>query len=232
MSISKEERRKLLELFQGLRVADVRDGMDWMMMHHVGSMSPDIRPLFRTRAFGIAKTVRYIPYKGDIPQMSPEEYTEWVSWYYREICPYPWMNEIEEGDFIVIDQSGVDAGLMGSNNSLAGIKAGAKGYVTNGGVRDTDELIIQKVPFWSKFISQKMVQGRLQFDDMDIPISVGGVTVNPGDVVVADGDGVIVVPREMAGDVARYARRELERDKRARRRLYEELGMELDETVL
>ena len=232
MSISKEERRKLLELFQGLRVADVRDGMDWMMMHHVGSMSPDIRPLFRTRAFGIAKTVRYIPYKGDIPQMSPEEYTEWVSWYYREICPYPWMNEIEEGDFIVIDQSGVDAGLMGSNNSLAGIKAGAKGYVTNGGVRDTDELIIQKVPFWSKFISQKMVQGRLQFDDMDIPISVGGVTVNPGDVVVADGDGVIVVPREMAGDVARYARRELEKDKRARRRLYEELGMELDETVL
>lgn len=232
MSISKEERRELLELYRGLRVADVRDGMDWMMMHHIGSMSPDIRPLFRTRTVGIAKTVRYLPYEGKIPTMSPDEYTEWVSWYYREICPYPWMEEIEEGDFIVIDQSGVDAGLMGSNNSLAGIKAGARGYVTNGGIRDTDELIIQKVPFWSKFISQKMVQGRLQFDAMNIPVSVGGVTVNPGDIVVADGDGVIVVPREMARDVAKYARRELEKDKKARRRLYEELGMELDETVL
>lgn len=131
MSISKEERRELLELYRGLRVADVRDGMDWMMMHHIGSMSPDIRPLFRTRTVGIAKTVRYLPYEGKIPTMSPDEYTEWVSWYYREICPYPWMEEIEEGDFIVIDQSGVDAGLMGSNNSLAGIKAGARGYVTN-----------------------------------------------------------------------------------------------------
>ena len=57
MSISKEERRELLELYRGLRVADVRDGMDWMMMHHIGSMSPDIRPLFRTRVVGIAKTV-------------------------------------------------------------------------------------------------------------------------------------------------------------------------------
>jgi regulator of RNase E activity RraA len=227
-----DERRELLELYEGLRVADVRDGMDWMMMHHVGSMSPDIRPLFRTRVVGIAKTVRYVPYEGNIPTMSPDEYTKWVSWYYREICPYPWMDEIEEGDFIVIDQSGVDAGLMGSNNSLAGVKAGARGYVTNGGVRDTDELIIEKVPFWSRFISQKMVQGRLQFDAMDIPVSVGGVTVHPGDVVVADGDGVIVVPRKIALDVAKYARRELEKDKVGRRRLYEELGMELDETVL
>ena len=99
-------------------------------------------------------------------------------------------------------------------------------------MRDTDELIVQKVPFWSKFISQKMVQGRLQFDAMNVPVSVGGVTVNPGDVVVADGDGVIVAPREMARDVAKYARQELEKDKRARRRLYDELGMELDETVI
>jgi len=61
---------------------------------------------------------------------------------------------------------------------------------------------------------------------------VGGVIVHPGDVVVADGDGVIVVPRKMAFDVARYAHRELANDKAGRRQLYEELGMELDETVL
>jgi regulator of RNase E activity RraA len=164
--------------------------------------------------------------------MSPQEYTEWSGWYYANVCTYPWMRQIQPGDFVVIDQSGVDAGLMGSNNSLAGFRDGARGYVTNGGVRDTDELILQKVPFWSPFISQSMVQGRLRFDAMDIPVHVGGVQVNPGDVVVADGDGVIVVPRKIALDVARYAHQELANDKVGRRKLYQDLGMELDDTVL
>jgi regulator of RNase E activity RraA len=172
-----------------------------------------------------------VPYAGTIPATTPAEYTEWSRMYYREICTYPWIDEIQPGDFIVIDQSGVDAGLMGSNNALAGVRNGAHGYVSNGGVRDTDELILQHVPFWSKLISQKMVQGRLQFDAKDVPVNVGGVLVNPGDVVVADGDGVIVVPRDKALDVATYAHRELENDKQSRRKLYQELGMSLDDTV-
>jgi 4-hydroxy-4-methyl-2-oxoglutarate aldolase len=232
MIASRDVRRELLELYRDLRVADVRDGMDWMMRHQHGSMSPDMRPLFRTRAMGIAKTVRYLPYEGPVPTMAPEDYTAWVGWYYREICPYPWLDDVQEGDFCVIDQSGVDAGLMGSNNSLAGFEKGVRGYVTNGGVRDTDELLIQQIPFWSPFISQSMVQGRLQFDAQDIPVVVGGVVVRPGDVVVADGDGVIVVPAEVAFDVAAYACRELEKDKVARRGLYERLGMPLDHTVM
>jgi len=231
MNMSKEERLTLLDLYKDLRVADVRDGMDWMMRHHQGSMSADIRPLFRTKAIGIARTVCYVPYEGTIPMMPPEEYTEWVGWYYEEVCPYPWLDDVQEGDFCVIDQSGVDSGLMGSNNSLLGFERGVRGYVTNGGVRDTDELIIQKIPFWSRFISQSMVQGRLQFHTQDIPVVVGGVLVHPGDVVVADGDGIIVVPREIAFDVGKYAHEELEKDKAARRRLYERLGMELDHTV-
>jgi 4-hydroxy-4-methyl-2-oxoglutarate aldolase len=226
------ERQALLELYKNLRVADVRDGMDWNMMHHYGSMSPDIRPLWRTRAVGIARTARYLPYEESIPTMSPIEYTKWSSWYYANVCTYPWMQDIEEGDFIVIDQSGANVGLLGSNNSLAGIRNGARGYVTNGGVRDTDEVILEQIPFWSRMISQPMVQGRLRFDAKDIPVSVGGVQVNPGDVVVADGDGIIVVPLKIAFDVAKYAHQELANDKVGRRKLYESLGMELDETVL
>jgi len=225
-------REELLELYQDLRVADVRDGMDWNMMHHYGSMSPDVRPLWRTRAVGIARTARYLPYDQAIPTMTPEEYSKWSGWYYGNVCTYPWMKEIQPGDFCVIDQSGVDVGLMGSNNSLAGVRDGAVGYVTNGGMRDTDELILQQIPFWSTMISQGMVQGRLRFDAMGIPVSVGGVLVHPGDVVVADGDGVIVVPRAMAVDVAKYAHQELANDKVGRRKLYEAIGMELDDTVL
>lgn len=127
--------------------------------------------------------------------------------------------------------SGVNAGLCGSNNTLECRKRGVNGFAVNGGVRDTDELILQKIPFWSKFISQGMVQGRLQYDARNVPVQVGGVTVNPGDVVVADGDGVIVVPHEVARSVAKYAHQEMSNDKQARRRMYEEQGMELDPSV-
>lgn len=226
-----DDRKEILELYRALRVADVRDGLDTILRHTTGSMSPDIRPLFRTRVCGIARTARHVPFTGRIPELGPKEYWEWSGEYYAKVNPYPWMGDIEPGDFCIIDQSGVDCGLMGSNNSLAGIKSGAVGYVSNGGVRDTDELILEKVPFWAPFCSQKMVQGRLQFDAKDIPVSVGGVLVHPGDVVVADGDGVIVVPRTLARDVARWGGEEHERDKKGRKKLYEDLGIPLDDTV-
>ena len=226
-----DQRQQILEAYEDLRVADVRDGMDTMMMHPAGSLSPAIRPLWRTKAFGLARTVRYLPYEGNIPTMTAEEYAQWTSRYYKNVCTYPWMNEIEPGDFIVIDQSGVDAGLMGSQNTLSGVRRGVRGYVTNGGVRDTDEIILQKVPFFSAFVSQSMVQGRLQYDTRDCPVSVGGVTVHPGDVVVADGDGVIVVPQKIALDVARIAHEFHDTDKTARRKHYDVLQIPPDETL-
>ncbi len=228
---SQEEREELLALYGDLRVADVRDGMDWIMRHHQGSMSVDMRPLFRTRVCGLARTTRYLPFAGELPAMTSEAYSDWSDWYYQNVCTYPWIDEILPGDFIVINQSGVDVGLMGSNNALAGVKHGARGYVTNGGMRDTDELILEKIPFWSKFISQGMVQGRLQYDAKDIPVQVGGVTVYPGDMVVADGDGVIVVPRKVAFDAAKYAHHELSNDKVGRRKLYADLGLPPDDSV-
>src|SRR5690554_2127981 len=112
------ENKELLDLFEPLRVADVRDGMDWMGYHNYGTMRHSIRPLYRTKAVGIARTARYIPYEGPIPHLIGEDYTEWVNMYYREICTYPWAQEVEEGDFIALDVSGVDVGLMGSENAL------------------------------------------------------------------------------------------------------------------
>ena len=89
------ERQELLEIYKELRVADVRDGMDWQMMHHYGSMYYDIRPLFRTRTCGIARTARYLPFQGHIPEMTLEEYSKWSGWDYSEVCTYPWMKDIE-----------------------------------------------------------------------------------------------------------------------------------------
>jgi regulator of RNase E activity RraA len=61
---------------------------------------------------------------------------------------------------------------------------------------------------------------------------VSGVTVRPGDIIVADGDGVIAVPQRLARDVAKYAMRELTNDKKDRKKMYVESGRELDNTVL
>jgi regulator of RNase E activity RraA len=231
MALSDKERKELLELYADLRVADVRDGMDWMMRHHYGSMIPEIRPLWRTRAVGIAKTARYLPYQGEVPKMSPEAYTEWSGWYYGEVCTYPWIGDIQEGDFCVIDQSEVDAGLMGSNNSMDGLINGATGYVTNGGVRDTDEIIRQDIPTYYKQISQPIIPGRDEMEAAQVPVNLDGTRVDPGDVVVADGDGVVVVPLRVARQVGEAANRIQSEDQERRREYYERAGMEEDFTL-
>jgi 4-hydroxy-4-methyl-2-oxoglutarate aldolase len=227
-----KQRQQLLALYADLRVCDVRDGMDALGYFHYGSVDSGIKPLWRTRAFGIARTVRYLPFVGPEPHLSAEEYRhEWTSMYYQKICTYPWCDDIQQGDFIVIDQSGLNVGLMGSANTLGCINKGARGFVSNGGVRDTDEIIAEKVPFWSKHIGQTMVQVRLQFDAKDIPVAIGGVLVRPGDMVVADGDGVIVVPLEIAKEVAKWAHEEHVGDKKDRRKLYRKAGLKPDDTV-
>jgi regulator of RNase E activity RraA len=63
------------------------------------------------------------------------------------------------------------------------------------------------------------------------PVVCGGALVEPGDVIVADGDGVIVVPRAKAREVAAYAREIIEIDKAARRDLYKKLGLPIDDSV-
>lgn len=227
-----EDNKELLALYSEVRVADVRDGMDWIGYHNFGSMEPAIRPLFRTRAVGIARTARYLPFVGPYPEEKNDEYTKWQGWYYGNVCTYPWSREIVDGDFMCIDVSGCNVGLMGSENTLGCLSRGCRGFVTNGsGIRDTDEVIMQKIPVWSHFVAQSMVQCKIQFDQKDVPIAIGGVTIFPGDVVVADGDGVIVVPRARAKDVIKYAAKILSSDKKARRANYDKLNWQLDDTV-
>jgi 4-hydroxy-4-methyl-2-oxoglutarate aldolase len=73
--------------------------------------------------------------------------------------------------------------------------------------------------------------GRNEVESVNQPVMCAGVLVRPGDVVVGDGDGVVVVPREHAEDVARFAKEILEKDKAGRRKLYEKLKMPVDKTV-
>jgi regulator of RNase E activity RraA len=225
---------ELLGLFKGLRVTDVRDGMDWVGLHTKGTVSPDIAPVFPgARAVGLARTVRLRPSQKVVPPgLTPEEYTEWAwGYWYGEVVPMRMTEKIEPGDIIVLESAGLDVGEVGSNNSLEWFASGATGVVTSGGVRDRDECRHQGVPIFGRYAAQKMLQGRVELDATNVPVNIGGQLIRPGDVVVADGDGVICVPIEHAEQVAKYARQEADNDKALRRKLYEKLGWQLDDTV-
>jgi 4-hydroxy-4-methyl-2-oxoglutarate aldolase len=233
-----EDDERILKLYEGLRVADVSDGMDMAGLQDVGLMDPDIKPLWRdVEGFqhvirGLAVTVRYVPTNKRPEKMSPADFRQWEGRWYREISPEPFVPLLRPGSIIVIDgEQDRDTGSIGSNNTLTWKTKGARGIVTSGGARDTDELIKQKIPLYLKKIGRGIRPGRNEVESVNQPVMCGGVLVRPGDVVVADGDGVVVVPREHAEEVAKAARQILEGDKAGRRKLYQQLGMPLDRTV-
>lgn len=236
---SEEEDNALLRWFDGLRVADVSDGMDKAGLQNIGLVSADIRPLwrdtehFRHRFVGIAVTARYVPTnKPAAGRKDTEEFDKWVGQWYRELSSEPFVPLIRPGTALVIEDSeAADVGSIGSNNILGWKLRGCVGVVTSATARDTDEIIAEKVPLYFKQPGRGIRPGRNEIESVNRPVVVGGVLVMPGDVVVADGDGVIVVPRSRAEEVAKYARATLDGDKAGRRKLYEKLKLPLDESV-
>jgi 4-hydroxy-4-methyl-2-oxoglutarate aldolase len=236
---SAEEDRALLALFEGLRVADVTDGMDAVGLPNVGLMDPEIRPLWKDtreyahRFIGIAVTARYVPTQRAWAGKRPvEEYDKWSGDWYGTLSPEPFQDILRPGSALVIDDAErADVGSIGSNNIMAWKAAGAVGVVTDATARDTDEIATEKMPLYFRRPGRGIRPGRNEIESVNRPIVCGGVLVVPGDVVVADGDGVLVVPRAVAADVARYAKRILEGDKDGRRKLYEKLGLPSDKSV-
>ena len=236
---STNEDQGTLKLFEGLRVADVSDGMDALGLQNTGLMDPEIRPLWRDtekfthRVIGIAVTARYIPTQQPAAGiMKTEDYDKWASAWYRNRSSEPFVGLLRDGSVLVIeDASEVDVGSIGSNNIMSWKLRGCRGVITSATARDTDEIITQKVPLYFRRPGRGIRPGRNEIESVNRPIVCGGVTVMPGDVIVADGDGVIVVPREKAKEVAQYAQKILEGDKAGRRKLYERLGLPADESV-
>lgn len=232
-----EQDQAVLQAFQGLRVADVTDGMDFAGLKGIGLMDPEVHALWKDpenfghRFIGIAVTVRYVPTQrpaqgGD---MSYEDFRAWEGNWYNELSPEPFMDLIRQGTAIVIDEApDADVGSIGSYNILAWHLAGAVGVVTDATARDTDEIITQKIPLYFRKPGRGIRPGRNELESVNRPVVVGGVLVHPGDVVVADGDGVVVVPRRAALEVAGFAHRIIEADKAGRRDLYEQSGRKQD----
>ncbi|MHC4075440.1 MAG: RraA family protein [Planctomycetota bacterium] len=242
---SNEARKEILDLYKDLRITDVLDGLDLIGLPDITLMRKDIRPLWRDtedfshRIVGFAITVRHVPTNARIGQNSFTDVNgirEWIRREHRRSNCKVWTEVIRPGDVAVIDCSGIlEGGHTGSRNSLRWAEKGLVGVITNSGIRDTDEVIkVKKIPVYCKdgYSSRGIISGRILCESYNFPINCGGVVVFPGDLIVADGDGVIVVPREYALTVGKIAMEIHISDEKARARHYKRLGIPMDETVI
>jgi 4-hydroxy-4-methyl-2-oxoglutarate aldolase len=134
---------------------------------------------------------------------------------------------IEPGDILVVSTTSPSTnGMFGELLATSVIARGCAGVIVDAGVRDISDLRRLGLPVWSRAVhasgTVKATPG-----SVNVPIVCGGATVSPGDVVVADDDGVVVVERELAAQVLEAARERLKRETEVRARLADgELGVD------
>ncbi|HEX3302301.1 MAG TPA: RraA family protein [Thermomicrobiales bacterium] len=164
-------------------------------------MDCEIKPAFRAKVVGQALTVQLSP--GDL------------------VDPLKALEMGRPGDIIVVDaggdrQTSVCGGLMGGLAKNRGIRA----MVIDGAGRDIDELEEIGWPIWTRAITARgthtMFSERKEELSINVPIQCGGVLVNPGDFIIADTIGVVVIPLARATEVVAKAREQADREQRTR----------------
>ncbi|RCK69976.1 RraA family protein [Desertihabitans brevis] len=231
---TKADPAQLGSLYKFLRVVDVVDALDGIGYFNIGLMDTDVRPLWGgMRFFGEAATIRAVP--SNKPMWKLETTADVVRAHGIWFEKYPQAKlptDLAPGHVVVMDSGGgQEVGFWGSENAMGAIVGGAVGIVTDGYARDTGELEAQGTPVVSRKRGRTIIPGRIQAIETQTTIACGGTQVNPGDIVGADDDGVVVVPKEVAVEVATHARAILLHDMKARRRHYDKLGLPADESV-
>ena len=107
--------------------------------------------------------------------------------------------------FVIDSHESPTVSCMGGIAGATAKHGGYVGCVADGIVRDVDEYKGYGLPVYARGINQQSVRGRSVVEGYSIPVQLGGVTVNPNDLVFADDNGVVVVPRDQADEVLRLA---------------------------
>ena len=174
-----------------------------------GLMAPYMRPLWRgSRIAGSAVTALCHP--GD-------------NWMIHVAC-----DVVKKGDILVVACSSENSDGAFGDLLATSLKAlGVKGVILDIGCRDAAEITEMKFPLWSRAISAKGTV-KASIGSVNVPVVCAGVNVKPGDVVVADDDGVVVVDRKQAIEVARLGVEREKKEAASRARLQKgEIGLDL-----
>ncbi len=184
----------------------VADCLDKVGLRH-NVMSPDIRPLFPdARAAGYAFTVHAV--ESDVIPEDPADN------YQNELRA---VDALREGDVMVV--STVRQSVWGELLATAARYRGTRGIVIDGFTRDSKALISMKFPTFITGIQCQDSLGRVDVAELEVPIQCGGVAVRPRDLVLADFDGVVVVPVECADEVITLAEDKVAAENQMRARL-------------
>ncbi|WP_327654101.1 4-carboxy-4-hydroxy-2-oxoadipate aldolase/oxaloacetate decarboxylase [Streptomyces sp. NBC_00483] len=194
---------KDVEALAGYGVATVHEAMGrtGLLGHHLRPNQQD------TRIAGTAVTV--------------------LSWPGDNLMIHAAVEQCGEGDILVVTTTSPSTdGMFGELFATALQKRGVRGIVTNAGIRDTSELREMGFHAWSAAVS---AQGTVKATggSVNVPVVIGGETVRPGDVIVADDDGVVVVPRERAAEAAEKSQAREEKEAATRAAFLEgQLGLD------
>jgi 4-hydroxy-4-methyl-2-oxoglutarate aldolase len=174
-----------------------------------GLMRPYMRPVYpAARAAGSAITVACTP--GDNLMIHAA----------LELC--------QEGDVLVVTTTSESTdGMFGELLAVSARSRGVAGLIIDAGVRDVADITTMDFPVWAKAIS---AQGTVKATPgwVNVPVVCAGAAVRPGDVVVGDVDGVVVVARDAAAEIARLGAERIAKEEKSRERLRRgELGLDM-----
>jgi regulator of RNase E activity RraA len=201
----------LIDRLGALYTAVVSDELD-RLGRREQVMRPDIRPLYpEARLAGYALTVHAAP----VYAMPEEPYK-------NELAA---VDALQPGDVMVV--STVNQSFWGELLSTAARFRGARGIVVDGYTRDTQAIIRMGFPTFVRGIHMADSLGRLEVLAYDVPVECGGVRVRPRDLVLADYDGVVVVPSECAEETIARAEEKVRGENLVRKHLEE--GMPVTE---
>src|SRR5664280_1928448 len=182
----------LIEGFRNTEVASVSDAME-QLYGQKAYMSHDMRPLFKTKFAGPAVTV----------YLKKEEHKE------GSAASQGMMDAIDAAPpgsvYVMVLEDGLDYGAVGGLMVTAMKYRGLAGAVVDGGVRDTPQIGRIQFPVFSRGVAPSTTINHFRFAGVNIAVTCAGASVNPGDIIVADEDGVAVVPKAHAADVLKKA---------------------------